>query len=33
MLEAVVWTSCMAQLHPARYREQARDRLASFLVE
>jgi Phosphotransferase enzyme family len=31
MLEALVWTSCMAQLYPARYRDQARQRLATFL--
>jgi Ser/Thr protein kinase RdoA (MazF antagonist) len=31
MLEAVVWTNCMAHLHPARYQDQARDRLAKFL--
>jgi Phosphotransferase enzyme family len=33
LLEAVVWTSCMAQLYPARYLEQARERLAAFLGE
>jgi hypothetical protein len=33
ILEAVVWTSCMAHLYPARYRDQARDRLAGFLGE
>jgi Ser/Thr protein kinase RdoA (MazF antagonist) len=31
MLEAVVWTSCMAHLYPARYRDQARERLATML--
>jgi Ser/Thr protein kinase RdoA (MazF antagonist) len=31
MLEALVWTSCMAHLYPARYRDQARQRLATFL--
>lgn len=31
MLEAVVWTNCMAHLYPARYRDQARDRLAKIL--
>jgi Phosphotransferase enzyme family len=31
MLEAVVWTNCMAHLYPARYRDQARDRLAKVL--
>jgi Phosphotransferase enzyme family len=31
MLEAVVWTNCMAHLYPARYRDQAQDRLARFL--
>jgi len=31
MLEAVVWTSCMAHLYPARYRDQALDRRAKFL--
>ena len=31
MLEAVTWTNCMAHLYPARYRDQARDRLAKFL--
>jgi Ser/Thr protein kinase RdoA (MazF antagonist) len=33
MLEAVIWTSCMAHLYPARYLEQARERLAAFLAE
>lgn len=33
MLEAVVWTNCMAHLYPARYRDQARDRLAMVLAE
>jgi len=33
MLEAVVWTSCMAHLYPARYLDQARQRLAVFLEE
>jgi len=33
MLEAVVWTSCMAHLYPARYAGQARERLATFLRE
>jgi phosphotransferase family enzyme len=32
-LEAVVWTSCMAHLYPARYRDQARQRLATFLAQ
>ena len=31
MLEAVVWTNCMAHLYPARYLDQAKDRLARFL--
>jgi Phosphotransferase enzyme family len=31
MLEAVVWTNCMAHLYPARYRDQARARLAEIL--
>jgi Ser/Thr protein kinase RdoA (MazF antagonist) len=31
MLEAVIWTNCMAYLYPARYRDQARHRLAKFL--
>jgi Ser/Thr protein kinase RdoA (MazF antagonist) len=33
MLEAVVWTSCMAYQYPARYRDQARDRLTAFLAD
>jgi Ser/Thr protein kinase RdoA (MazF antagonist) len=33
MLEAVIWTSCMAHLYPARYRDQARQRLAGVLGE
>jgi hypothetical protein len=33
MLEALVWTSCMAHLYPARYLDQARQRLATFLGE
>jgi hypothetical protein len=33
MLEAVVWTNCMAYLYPARYRDQARQRLSTFLRE
>lgn len=33
MLEAVVWTNCMAHLYPARYSDQARERLSAFLAE
>lgn len=33
MLEAVVWTNCMAHLYPARYSEQARQRLSEIVGE